>query len=396
MNINIALNTIIIIMVFLFPGVLFRKFYFSGQFGNQFEQGNLLERFLWSLFLSLICLSFVSLSFSILAYTLDLHPLSSIDFDKIAAIFKSLSKNEFPNSFSNEIEFINFLLLLFIIYFISGVLGYLIHNIIRLLSLDRFSIFKFKNNWHYLSQAYKENGINRNFGDVYTTFVDVLVKNNIKDELYRGILNNFILDKEDKLENLVLSNVYKFISVEKDDVKKISDIQESINLDQNIYTLHRDYLNRIVYKKSIDGNLLVLTKENIININLTYVKTSNRIKQWKSLFYGFLSILFVISCTGLFILLFLEIKNTYFATIWRKIFFSFTTFIVLTVLLNRASEYLDIKNSNTKSTCKDIFFILLLFSTPYLWIFNLFSGFISTIIFFIVLFTYSAFQNKNK
>ena len=130
-------------MVFLFPGVLFRKFYFSGQFGNQFEQGNLLERFLWSLFLSFTSLSFVAVLFYSLAYFFDLHPLESIDFEKISTIFESLSKNEFPRAFTNKIEFINFLILIFIIYFISASLGFIVHKIIRLFSFDRFSIFKF-------------------------------------------------------------------------------------------------------------------------------------------------------------------------------------------------------------------------------------------------------------
>ena len=90
----------------------------------------------------------------------------------------------------------------------------------------------------------------RKIGDVYATFVDVLVKNNTKDELYRGILNNFILDKDDKLENIILSNAYKFVSVEKTEIDKINSIDKSIENNENIFTLHRDYLHKKVYKKS--------------------------------------------------------------------------------------------------------------------------------------------------
>lgn len=383
-------------MVFLFPGVLFRKFYFSGQFGNQFEQGNLLERFLWSLFLSFISLSFVAIIFYSIGYFFDLHPLESIDFKKVSTIFKSLSKNEFPNAFTDKIEFINFLILIFIIYFISASLGFIVHKIIRLFSFDRFSIFKFKNKWHYLSQAYKENGVNRKIGDVYITLVDVLVNNNSKDELYTGILNNFIIDKDDKLENIVISNAYKFVSIDKTEQEKIAAIEKSIEDGENIFTLHRDYLNKKVYRKSIDGNLLVLSNENIININFTYVKTSNKVKTWKRYFHSSLILIYLLGVLGLVILPFLQLKISYFDKIVPKIIFSITTILIASVLLNISGELLKIKNQDSDTSYKDSFFIILLFSTPYLWIFNISSLPWTFFIFFIVFLIFGALQNNDK
>ena len=385
-------------MVFLFPGVLFRKFYFSGQFGNQFEQGNLLERFLWSLFLSFICLISVSIIFSSLSLLLNLHPLENIDFDKITLIFKNLSKNEYPKSFENKIEFQSFVFLIFIIYFISGCLVYLSHKLIRILSLDRFPVFKFKNNWHYLSQAYKENGVNRKIGDVYTTFVDVLVKNNIKDELYRGIFNNFILDKENKIENIILSNAYKFVSIEKIESEKISAIEKSIEKEENIFTLHRDYLHKKVFKKSIDGNLLVLSNENIININFTYVKTSNNVKYWKGYFYDFLRVLSFICFVGLVILPFFQINNHYLNSFGTKVVFSITTLLILSILLNVTADLLKVKISENKIIYKDLIFILFLFLTSYLWVFDVLSvlGAIAMAIFILLVFTLVQNKNQNK
>jgi hypothetical protein len=381
-------------MVFLFPGVLFRKFYFSGQFGNQFEQGNLLERFLWSLFLSFVCLSGVSLLFFLLGYLWDLHPLENINFKKISSIFHSLSENKFPESFSNESDFTSFLLLIFIIYFISASLGSITHNIVRAFSFDRFPIFKFKNNWHYLSQAYKENGVTRKIGDVYATFVDVLVKNNTKDELYRGILNNFILDKDDKLENIILSNAYKFVSVEKTEIDKINSIDKSIENNENIFTLHRDYLHKKVYKKSIDGNLLVLSKENVININFTYIKTSNKVKYWKGYFYDFLRIAHLLLIVGLVILPFLQVKLSYLESIGSKVVFSITTSLITTIVLNFIGELLKIKNP--KTNFKDSLFIFILFSTPYLWVFNILTGIGTFASFFLIIIVFAFFQNNKQ
>ena len=62
MNINIAFSTIIYIMVFLFPGILFRRAFFSGDFNKQFESGNAFERILWNMLVSMIMLVMHSLS----------------------------------------------------------------------------------------------------------------------------------------------------------------------------------------------------------------------------------------------------------------------------------------------------------------------------------------------
>jgi hypothetical protein len=229
LNVNIALNTIIIIMVFLFPGVLFRKFYFTGNFGNQFNQGNLLERFLWSIFLSFICLT----SASIILYLLDsfygIKSLESINFNRLSCVFQSLSENKFPGEFQDKKNFISYLLVLLFIYVISSILGYASNKFVLLFSLENFTAFKFNNSWHYLSKAYKANDVRKNIGDVHLTYVDVLTTINSNEILYRGILNNFLLDKDDKLENIVLSKVYRFITLNRiDDLAKVDSIEDSI------------------------------------------------------------------------------------------------------------------------------------------------------------------------
>ena len=180
------------------------------------------------------------------------------------------------------------------------------------------------------------------------------------------------------------------------EIEKIDAIEQSINKNENIFTLHRDYLNKKVYKKSIDGNLLVLSNENIININFTYVKTSNKVKYWKGHFYDFLVILYLITIVGLVIFPFLQIKYTYFEPIWNKIVFSLTTSLVLIILLNMVRELLKIKNSETKTSFKDFGFTIILLSTPYLWVFGILSGLFTFFTFFIILFIFAAMQNNNK
>lgn len=383
-------------MVFLFPGVLFRKFYFSGKFGNQFEQGNILERFLWSLFLSIICLSGVAFIFFLFDCYLGIKPLENINFKELTKIFQDLAKNEFPKSFTEEKSFLNFLFLLVIIYLISIVLGFCTKSFVLIFSIDKLSAFKFKNSWHYLSQPYKENGVQRKMGDVHTTFVDILVKNNSKEELYSGILKDIILDKDDKLENVILSNVYKFVTVEITNQDKIDSIQKSIDDGENIFALHRDFSDKKVFKKSIDGNLLVLSKENIININLTYVNTSNKVALYKAYFYNFIRGVFILNILFLVILPFLELDFPFFKSIHKKIFFSFSTFLLLVFLNNLILRLLRLKIFASRLALKDVFFMLLLLLSPFLWIFDFLNLIYTLIVFVLLIFIYSFFNGSNK
>lgn len=388
-------------MVFLFPGVLFRKFYFTGNFGNQFGQGNLLERFLWSIFLSFICLT----SVSIILYSLDalfgIKPLEAINFNRLSCVFQSLSENKFPGEFQNKTNFISYLFLLLFIYVISSTLGYASNKFLLLFSLENFAAFKFNNNWHYLSKAYKSNDVRKNIGDVHLTYVDVLTTINSNEILYRGILNNFILDKEDKLENIVLSKVYRFITLDRlADVFKINAIEDSIQQNENIYSVHRESNERIIFTKSIDGNLLVLSKENISNINFTYVKISNRITFLKEIVLKILGTLFVCLILILFILPFLKFNNDFLNTLLRKLVFSFVTFLCMSLIIGKVSQVIKSKNLSPKDKIDnlDFIFILCLFSTPYLWVFNITSFFYASFAALLVLivFVYISIKKTKK
>ena len=43
MEINLALNTIIYIMIFIVPGILFRNYFYSREYSKEFYFGNLFE-----------------------------------------------------------------------------------------------------------------------------------------------------------------------------------------------------------------------------------------------------------------------------------------------------------------------------------------------------------------
>ena len=93
---NVALNTIFYIMIFIFPGILFRKFYFGGDFNKQFQQGNLMERFLWTVFFSVIIISLCVLSFIYLENHTNFKIANYLTYDTIKDLFESLSNNKLP------------------------------------------------------------------------------------------------------------------------------------------------------------------------------------------------------------------------------------------------------------------------------------------------------------
>lgn len=379
-------------MVFLFPGVLFRKFYFSGKFGNQFDQGNLLERLLISIFFSFMCLIFTYLSFSSLDVFFGLKPLDDINFKTISGVFKTLSENKYPDEFTDETKFKSFVYILITIYVLAGLVGLLTKNIVRIFSLDSISVLKFRNNWHYLSEAYKENAVSRKIGDQHTTFVDVLLKSDDKDVLYTGILNNFILNSDDRLENIVLSNAYKFLSVS--DKEKIKAIELSIKEKENIYIKHKEYEDRVIYKKSIDGNLLVLSNDKILNINFTYVKTSNKINTYKRYFFKFIYVLYIVAFFGLIILPFIQFEVYFLNTILKKITFSITVVSLMTYLINLLSRLLKIRTFKTKLKFVDFIFLTAFMSSPLLYVFNISSSGWTFFLALLILFIYAGISNR--
>ena len=61
---ELALSSIFLIVIVLFPGLIFRRFYYSGKFTKQFLKGEWSERIVtsifWGIFSQLITLLFIS------------------------------------------------------------------------------------------------------------------------------------------------------------------------------------------------------------------------------------------------------------------------------------------------------------------------------------------------
>ncbi|TXK78675.1 hypothetical protein [Mesonia sp. K4-1] len=366
MELNIALNTIIYLMIFLFPGLIARKFYFSSVHSKQFSQGNLFERFLWTMLTSLLMLGLVSLLFFISNTILDLPLLDSLSYQTIKETFNTLSSNQLPEQGEIEDTYGDFFIFIFALYLFSAIFGGLAY----LFNAKAIKLFKYNNYWEKIfNGTYKEKPEeNLVFGYAEA---DVLIDTNEKTKLYSGKVTDYFLSQENnQLETIVLTEVYRY--------KIINDI-------------NGEYIDTL--KKEIPGHNFCLNHDKILNINFTYVyqeKSKNRF--YKNFGLG-INILFYILTIILFLFVFL--KEEYLFTSWiKKIIFSLITWILLKLIF----QCLKVKINGllNKNFLKGNMIAGIVFAIPYLWLFKIIDWYWIIPIEIIALIIFGAINKKNK
>jgi hypothetical protein len=164
-----------------------------------------------------------------------------------------------------------FLGYILILITVAAVLGLSMRVIVRKLQLDlRFSFLKVNNEWYYLFSGeildfLDTPGESKN---VEMIQIDALVSTGDGTMVYSGTLENYFLSKENGLDRIYLSNVYR--RKMKDDLDRTK---------PNVGYLER-YLDERYY--SMPGDLFVITYDKIININITYHGWSNILKDEES------------------------------------------------------------------------------------------------------------------
>lgn len=239
---NFALSTILIIL-FLLPGAIFDLSYHSALRVKQSSinipfQDLLLKGLLWSLVIhtSGICI---------------LHFFgTTIKFAELYTILVG-KENNLSNVQLNRGIIVFFTYNLLVVLF-SWFIGKLIKHFVFKYKIDRtFYSLRLTNYWYEIFSA-------RNFESKVTEridmiFLDVLVKNNI---VYSGILKDFNYSKyKDSLENVILTSTARSILHECDDD----------NGKKNL---------RVGNRSNVSGDIFVIPGEQILNINVTYVKVS--------------------------------------------------------------------------------------------------------------------------
>lgn len=386
-------------MVFLFPGILFRRAFFSGDFDKHFESGNTFERLLWNMLSSILML--VAFCTSIFFY--NQFSFVKIEFqikvEDITDTFVCIYENKLPTIFISEDRIIQTIYLLFSIYLFSACLGIFFNRIIFYLGLEkRFSIFQFQNNWQYITNSNRQNNLSHSAGDIFYTKIDIKTQN---DELFTGKLHFISYDKEGKIEAITIQDAYKFYRLKKaEDGQKIDDIRESVNENDPHLLIHSETTNSFVYRKRIKGDLFTIFNNDLENISITYIKISNVFKRFQKILKILISTFLLIVTIFSLMYAIWDFHLIKFGSYARRLIFCITTPLVMLFIfvLFLALFNTKVYKENSKkylSQIKDSFLIVILFCLPYLYIFTSFSWW-QIILIFIVYVSFMGFSLSNN
>ena len=349
MEFNIALNTIVYITIFIFPGIIFRKFYYIREYSKEFDKGNLFERFIWTIFASVMIL--IS-SFLIYTFIVDIwrkEPLPYLSYDSIKSIHQEISNNSLPENIENKDTYRDFSLLMLSIYLLSGIMGFVWYLLTKSPILKRMGLFKKMNYWEDLVKGVHYKNEDDTLMHSYT-LVDVLIDTGTNNKLYSGELKDYYINHIDnQLQTIVLSQVQRY--------KKEEQKQEN-----------GEFPCVITIKKDIPGHYFIIEKNKILNLNFTYVYQ----KKDQSTIYGYIYNFIRIISIGLFISLitslFFNTIHAYTYNILRII--TYTIFGSILILI--INKFLKIAISWQWSSWKrEYSWILIISIIPFLWIFNI-------------------------
>jgi hypothetical protein len=152
----------------------------------------------------------------------------------------------------------NFTMIIF-----AGIAGNIFKTMVRVRKWDRkYKLFRFKNSWHYILKGEffdfpkaDMKLLNDKVEDIEFIFVDALVEVNDDTILYDGILVDYELSSNGGLDCISIK-----------DVKRRS-LSDDCKIDVN-----GGKEDNIEHYYPIDGHILVLKYENIMNLNFSYYK----------------------------------------------------------------------------------------------------------------------------
>ena len=272
---NLTLGFIALFISIIIPGILFRRFFFYGEFSKQF---NTKDPVLHSIFFSVIP-GIVIQIFTFIIYNFSLGFDSS--FLDVFVIFRDITSDGTNETEEATKKFINNDLITFLLYSLGVFLfasfsGWFCSRMIRVFNLDKkYKIFRYNNQWYYIfsgevlkmkkfEEAHKFSFKN-NKGDeqdTLMTYADILVsvsEQNDRKELYTGYVVDYDLKSDDisQLDKIYLIDTHRYKKKEnvKDDKDEIKD--ENPTLSRN--------------RLKVPGDIFVLNAKNIVNLNLTYI-----------------------------------------------------------------------------------------------------------------------------
>lgn len=241
---DIAFSTLILFIWFIFPSVVYRKFYFQNKFSHEFHREGFGDLVSASIIPSVIIQ--VGYFFAYRAITqnhFNLHTIISIFYPSgNASIEQGL---DYVKEHLSEIAWYHIFL-----WLSSAILGLLSYGLIRTTKLDRkVPVLRFQNELYYIfSGEIMDYSFTRQSSSwISFTVIDVLVNVHHMSILYSGFLEDFKLTSDGKrLEYIYLSSAI---------VRRFVDGSHVIESNS---------------AESISGDYLIIPSEKILNLNISY------------------------------------------------------------------------------------------------------------------------------
>lgn len=365
-------------MVFLFPGIIFRRAFFSGEFNKHFDSGNSFERLLWNMLASVMMLA----SFCVFIHIFNTYSPLKVEFElgvsDVTDTFLCMYENKLPTIFASETRIIQTGNLLFSLYAFSLILGFFINKLIFFLGMEkRFSILQFQNRWHYLTNSTKQNNHSHSVGDLYYTRVDV---KSSKQELFTGKLHDILYDKEGKVEAITIKEAYKYyrLSLEEDS-DKIADVNRQLQENDPNVIFHSQTISSFIFRKRIKGDLFTILNNDLENISITYIKISNFQKKFQKFLKVLFSILLLVAALFSVSYAIWDFQLFTFGSYFKRLLFCILSplnFAIILLLIVSIFNFKMLKSDakNYFIELKNSFLILILFCLPYLYIFDIIRG----------------------
>lgn len=338
---------ILLFILVVIPGLLFKRFFFYGEFSKQFTTKESIYK---SLFYSII----PGIILQLFAYWLYMTiRTSQFTNEEILNIFKELFSSKSEYSVSTKLFFSNgfnyFLLHELTVFFLAILSGHFVARIIRFFKLDiHFKILRFQNQWYYIFSGEirdfrkfkhlklkigEKPEINKeNDPKSLPPYGDILVENGGEQVLYTGFIVDYDLnyDNLNELDKIYLKGASRYRDFRPEDVENCLET------------------NGIKTKVPIKGDVFILKADKVLNINLTFIPINQFEQEKNQLWTKVISRIYNIGIIiNLFILLYFVFINSSLinrvcpplndfvgnANIISRLLLGFTIIQIMTILL---------------------------------------------------------------
>lgn len=253
---NIALATLTLLVI-LYPGFLFRRFYFTEEFSKEYFKQSVTDL----IFSSILPGFFIHF----LGYFLFIKGRHQIDVFTIGTLLSGTSDaDKVTRAFKAVYEKSPYIISYFIsVSFLGMITGFLSKLVVRNFKLDRkIKLFRFQNEWHYIfsGEILDFPKVSGKADDIDCSYVDALVKTDEGTVIYSGLLTDYILTKEGGIDRIYLTSVKRRFL--KDDI--INGPESQIKQKPENTDDKRYYY--------LPGQFFIIPYNLVINLHITYYK----------------------------------------------------------------------------------------------------------------------------